>query len=48
MDAIHTRQSFDEQLKELQQELLHMGGVVEQMLFKCVKSLVERDAVLAE
>lgn len=25
-----------------------MGGVVEQMLFKCVKSLVERDPALAE
>ncbi|MDO8683082.1 MAG: phosphate signaling complex protein PhoU [Armatimonadota bacterium] len=47
MDA-HTRVSFDEQLKELQQDLLRMGGAVEQMLFKCVKALVERDIPLAD
>ncbi|MDO8585616.1 MAG: phosphate signaling complex protein PhoU [Armatimonadota bacterium] len=44
----HTRASFDEQLRELQQELLRMGGVVEQMLFMCVKALVERDVALAD
>jgi phosphate transport system protein len=47
LDA-HIRVSFDEQLKELQQDLLRMGSVVEQMLFKCVKALVERDIALAD
>lgn len=43
-----TRASFDEQLNDLKQELLRMGGVVEQMLFKAIKALAERDIALAE
>ena len=48
LETQSTRVSFDEQLNELQQELLRMGGAVEQMLFKCVKALSEQDSALAD
>lgn len=39
---------FDEQLRELSQELLKMGGLVEESISRSVKALVDRDQALAE
>ena len=39
---------FDEELKKLSQELLRMGGLVEEAISRSVKSLVDRDTTLAE
>jgi phosphate transport system protein len=39
---------FDEELKKLSQELLRMGGLVEEQISRSVKSLVDRDTALAE
>ncbi|MFQ6040916.1 MAG: phosphate signaling complex protein PhoU [Candidatus Poribacteria bacterium] len=38
---------FDQELKELQDKLLLMGGMVENMLLKAVQSLLDRDEQLA-
>lgn len=48
MQETHVRYSFEQQLRDLQQELLRMGGVVEDMLSKAVRALVERNSELAE
>jgi phosphate transport system protein len=42
-----TRRDFDEQLRELEQDLLRMGSMVEEMLDQSVHALLERDAALA-
>ncbi|WP_088809747.1 MULTISPECIES: phosphate signaling complex protein PhoU [Listeria] len=42
------RKLFTEQLNELHQHLLKMGVLVNEAIFKAVKSLVERDQLLAE
>ncbi|EMG28333.1 phosphate transport system protein [Listeria fleischmannii 1991] len=42
------RKLFTEQLNELHQHLLKMGVLVNESIFKAVKSLVERDQLLAE
>jgi phosphate transport system protein len=39
---------FDQELKELQDKLLLMGGMVENMLQKAVQSLLDRDEKLAQ
>ncbi len=39
---------FDEELKQLSQELLKMGGLVEEAVSRSVKGLVDRDQVLTE
>jgi len=43
-----TRHSFDTQLRELEQDLLRMGSLVEGMVDQSVRSLLERDVALAE
>ena len=48
MDKSHIRYSFEKQLKDLEQELLSMGGTVEEMLSKAIRALVERDTALAD
>lgn len=42
------RSQFEEQLKELHQQLLTMGIMVEEAVHKSVKSLVQKDIPLAE
>jgi phosphate transport system protein len=42
------RHSFDTQLRELEQDLLRMGSIVEGMIDRSVRALLERDAELAE
>ena len=39
---------FDEELKQLSQELLKMGGLVEEAISRSVKGLVDRDQALTE
>jgi phosphate transport system protein len=48
MDAIHTRQSFDDELQEMKQDILKMGSVVEEMLSGSVKALRDRNTALAD
>lgn len=43
-----TRQAFDLQLKELEQDLLRMGSHVEEMEDQAVRALLNRDVTLAE
>ncbi|MCY0880385.1 MAG: phosphate signaling complex protein PhoU [Firmicutes bacterium] len=42
------RQIFTQQLTELEQELLRMGGLVEEQIRRAMRALIDRDAVLAE
>lgn len=42
------RKSFDAELEELQKDILKLGGLVEQAIFKAVKSLVEQNGALAK
>ncbi|MGG1657935.1 phosphate signaling complex protein PhoU [Brevibacillus sp. NRS-1366] len=43
-----TRHAFEEQLDVLHRKLLTMGTLVEEAIHKSIKSLVERDVMLAE
>lgn len=42
-----TRQHFTQQLTQLEEDLVRMGTVVEEMLDKAIRALVERDVELA-
>ncbi len=42
------RESFEEELKSLQQDILQMGSLVESMLAKAVESLKNQDSKLAQ
>lgn len=44
----HTDKRYEEELKKLREEILYMGGMVEDQILKSIKSLVERDSRLAE
>ena len=44
----HTDKRYEEELKKLLEEILYMGGMVEDQILKSIKSLVERDSKLAE
>ncbi len=46
--AEHTDKRYEEELKKLRDEILYMGGLVEDQIQKAVKSLVDRDSELAE
>jgi phosphate transport system protein len=46
--AEHTDKRYGEELKKLREEILYMGGLVEDQIQKAVKSLVDRDSALAE
>ncbi|MGH7874715.1 MAG: phosphate signaling complex protein PhoU [Candidatus Binatia bacterium] len=48
MPTEHTDKKYDEELKKLREEILYMGGLVEDQIQKAVKSLVDRDSALAE
>ena len=48
MKAEHTDKKYEEELKKLHEEILYMGGLVEDQIQKAVKSLVERDSELAK
>ena len=43
-----TRQEYDHQLDELKREIIRMGSLVEELLAKSMKSLVDRDIPLAK
>lgn len=43
-----TRVAFDRELRALQQDILRMGSLVEQAVYKAVEALVKRDPVLAK
>lgn len=43
-----TRHAFDRALEELQQEILRMGSLVEQAIYKAVHSLAVQDVNMAE
>lgn len=44
----HTDKKYEEDLKKLREEILYMGGMVEDQIQKAVKSLVDRDSELAQ
>jgi phosphate transport system protein len=48
MKAEHTDKKYEEDLKKLREEILYMGGLVEDQIQKAVTSLVDRDSKLAE
>src|SRR5215475_8164254 len=47
MPTEHTDKRYEEELKRLREEILYMGGLVEDQIQKAVKSLVDRDSELA-
>jgi phosphate transport system protein len=46
--ALHTDKAYEAELKDLRNKLLEMGGLVEQAISTSVRSILERDAVMAE
>lgn len=48
MPSEHTDKKYEEELKKLREEILYMGGLVEDQIQKAVKSLVDRDSQLAQ
>jgi phosphate transport system protein len=48
MPSEHTDKRYEEELKKLREEILYMGGLVEDQIQKAIKSLVERDSSLAD
>lgn len=48
MQTEHTDKRYEEELKKLREDILYMGGLVEDQIQKAVKSLVDRDSKLAE
>jgi phosphate transport system protein len=48
MPAEHTDKRYEEELKKLREDILYMGGLVENQIQKAVKSLVDRDSELAQ
>lgn len=47
MRTEHTDKRYEEELKKLREDILYMGGLVEDQIQKAVKSLVDRDSNLA-
>lgn len=47
MTTKHTDKKYDEELSKLREEILYMGGLVEDQIQKAIKSLVDRDSDLA-
>ncbi|NMM65619.1 phosphate signaling complex protein PhoU [Clostridium sp. P21] len=43
-----TRTGFDTALKELHNDLLRMGSIVEKQIYECIESLVKKDVELAD
>jgi phosphate transport system protein len=48
MKAEHTDKKYEDELKKLREDILYMGGLVEDQILKSIKTLVERDSQLAE
>jgi phosphate transport system protein len=48
MQVQHTDKKYEEELKKLREDILYMGGLVEDQIQKAVSSLVDRDSALAE
>ena len=48
MPVEHPDKRFEEDLKKLREDILTMGGLVEDQIQKAVRSLVDRDSPLAE
>jgi len=48
MENQHTDKKYEEELKKLREEILYMGGLVEDQIQKAVKSLVDRDSEMAQ
>ena len=48
MEREHFSRQFDNELNQIREKLLEMGGKVEAMIANAMKSLVERDTELAE
>ncbi len=46
--STHTDKRYEDDLKQLKEEILKMGGIVEEMIARGVKALVERDTNLAQ
>jgi phosphate transport system protein len=44
---MNTRQHFNQQLRQLEEDMVRMGAVVEEMVDKAVRALMERDIDLA-
>lgn len=44
----HTDKHFEDDLRELKEKILKMGGIVESMVHKSVQSLIDRDSNLAK
>jgi phosphate transport system protein len=47
-EQTHTDKKYEEDLKKLREEILYMGGLVEDQIQKAVKTLVDRDSDLAK
>ena len=47
MEREHFSKKYDDELNEIRELLLEMGGKVEVMIANAMKSLVERDTALA-
>ena len=47
MRAEHTDKKYEEDLRKLREDILYMGGLVEDQIQKAVKSLVDRESDLA-
>jgi phosphate transport system protein len=47
MTTAHTDKKYEEELRKLRDDILYMGGLVEDQIQKAVKSLVDRDSDLA-
>jgi phosphate transport system protein len=48
MQIQHTDKRYEEDLKKLREDILYMGGLVEDQIQKAVNSLVNRDSQMAE
>lgn len=48
MATTHTDKKYEEDLKKLRDDILQMGGLVEDQIHKAVRSLVDRDSPLAQ
>ncbi len=48
MPTEHTDKKYEEELKKLREDILTMGGLVEDQIQKAVRALVDRDSPMAE
>ncbi len=48
MPDIHIVKQYEEELRQIKEKVLRLGGLVEEQIAKSIKALVERDTKLAE